>query len=101
MVVGVGVERVDVGAVGEREPLLLGAGEVLDQIGAMTAGLLVLELAGHEHGHVDLVDERDRVQLVGDLRLVMGVGADLGHQVGGLAMQDLVGLAGRVAVLDL
>ena len=46
--------------------LQLGAGEVLGEIGAVPAGLLVLPLAGHEHRHLDLVDERDRVERVGD-----------------------------------
>ena len=75
------VERVDVGAVGEREPLLVRAGEVLGERRAVAAGLLVLPLAGHEDRHLDLVDERDRGERVGDLRDVVGVGADLRQQV--------------------
>ena len=42
------------------------AGEVLGEVGAVTSGLLVLPLAGHERRHVDLVHERDRVERVGD-----------------------------------
>ena len=59
------IERVDVRAVGEREPLVFGAGEVLRQVGAVAAGLLVLPLACHERRNVDVVNERDRVQRVG------------------------------------
>ena len=95
------VERVDVRAVGEREPLLRRAGEVPDEVGAVSAGLLVLPLAGHEHRHVDLVDERDRVERVGDRGVVVRVGRDLRVQVGRLTVQHLVGRARRVAALDL
>ncbi len=69
------------GAVGEREPLVLRAGEVLGQVGAVPAGLLVLPLAGHERRHVDLVDERDRVERVGHRRVVGRVFLDLCQQV--------------------
>ncbi len=95
------IQRVDVRAVGEREPLLGGAREVLCQIGAVPAGLLVLPLAGHERRHLDVLDERDRIERVGDLRVVGRVGFDLVEQVGGLAVQRLVGLAGFVAFFDL
>ena len=54
------VERVDVRPVGEREPLARRSGEVLGQIWAVTAGLLVSPLARHVHGHPDLLDKRDR-----------------------------------------
>ena len=54
------IERVDVGAVGEREPLALRACQVLSEIGAVPAGLLVLELAGHEHRHVDFLARTSR-----------------------------------------
>ncbi len=97
---GLRVQRVDVGAVGEGEPLLLGAGEVPHQRRAVPAGLLVLPLAGQEHRHLDLVDERDRVERVGGLRDVVLVGLDLRQQVDRLAVQRLVRQAGLVAVLD-
>ena len=74
---GVRVERVDVCAVGEGEPLLTRPGEVLDQFRAVSPRLLVLPLAGHEDRHLDLVDEGDGVQWVGDRRVVVRVGRDL------------------------
>ena len=67
---------------------------------AVPAGLLVGVLAGDEARHLDLLDERHRRERVGDLRLVVAVGADLLEQVDGLAVQRLVGLAGLVALLD-
>ena len=67
------VERVDVGTVREREPLELRAGHVLRQVGAVPAGLLVLELTGHEHRDLDLVDEADRVKRIRDRRDVVRV----------------------------
>ena len=97
---GGGVERVDVSAVGEGEPFASCPGEVLGQIGTVTAGLLVRPLAGHEHRHVDLVDEGDRRQRVGDGGYVVIVGADLGQQVRRLAVEDLIGPAGLVPLLD-
>ena len=66
----------------------------------MTARLLVRELAGHVHRHLDLLDERDRRERVGHRGLVVVVGPDLGQQVRRLAVEDLVGLAGLVALLD-
>ena len=87
-------------AVGQREPLLGRAGELPDELGAVTAGLLVLPLAGHERRHLDLVDERHRVERVGDRRVVVRVRLDLRHQVGGFGVEHLVGRAGRVAGLD-
>ena len=67
------VKRVGVDPVGEREPFVAGAGEVLREIGAVTAGLLIGPLAGEVRRHVDLVHERDRRQRVGDGRAVMGI----------------------------
>ncbi len=96
----VGVERVDVRAVGEREPLALCAREVLSQVRTVPAGLLVGPLARHVHGHLDLVDERDRRQRIRHRGLVVVVGADLREQVHGLAVQHLVGLARCVALLN-
>ena len=94
------IERVDVRAVGEREPLPVRAGELADELGAVPPGLLVLPLAGHEDGHVDLVDERDGVERIRDRGVVVGVRLDLRRQVGGLAVERLVGGARRVAALD-
>ena len=99
-VVRIRVERVDVGAVGEREPLAGRAGEVLGQVGAVPARLLVLPLAGHERRHLDLVDERDRVEGVGHRWVVGRVFTDLRHQIRGLAVQGLVGRAGLIAFFD-
>ena len=87
--------------VGEREPFVAGAGEVLREIGAVTAGLLIGPLAGEVRRHVDLVHERDRRQRVGDGRAVMGIRSDLAEQVGRLTVQHLVALAGLIAGLDL
>src|SRR5207249_7946756 len=53
-VVRLRVERVDVSTVGEGEPLLIGAGEMRDELGAVPAGLLVFELTRHERRDVDL-----------------------------------------------
>ena len=78
-----------------------GAGEVLRQIGAVPAGLLVLPLACHESRNVDVVDERDRVQRVGDGRVVGRVFFDFRQQVCRLPVQFLVGRAGLIAVLYL
>ena len=75
--------------------------KMLGEIRAVPAGLLVLPLAGHEHRHLDLVDKGDRVEGSATLRHVVGVGPDLRRQVGGLAVKDLVGLAGLIALLDL
>ena len=88
-------------AVGEREPFLIGAGEVGNQLRAVPTGLLVLELTRHERRHLDLVHERHRIERVGDRWLVVVVGADLRMQVGGLAVERLVRAAHRVAALDL
>ena len=88
------------GAVCEREPPAVRPAEVLGQGGTVTAGLLVGPLAGHERRHVDLVNERHRCQGVGDLGHVVVVGADLGHQVRRLGVEDLVGVAGLIALLD-
>ncbi len=88
------------GTVGEREPLLCRAREVLSQIEAVAPGLLVLELAGHVRRHVDFPHERDRVERVGH-RLVVGrVFFDLLVQVIRLAVEGLVGLARFVAFFD-
>ncbi len=94
------VECVDVRAVGEAEPLVVGAGEVPDQLGAVPAGLFVLELTRQVHRHVDLVYEADRVERVGDGRVVVVVVVDLGDQVDGRGVEHLVGRAHGVAVLD-
>ena len=67
----------------------------------MAAGLLVLPLAGQEDRYVDPVDERDRIQRVGDLPVVVLVLVDLRDQVRGLVVQRLVGGADCVALLDL
>src|SRR5207302_9451735 len=88
-------------AVGEGEPLLVRAGEVRDQRRAVSTGLLVLELTGHERRHVDLVHERHRIERVGDRWVVVVVGAYLRVQVGGLAVESLVRSTHRVAALDL
>ena len=50
-----GIERVDVEAVGEGEPLPPGPGEAVGEVRAVGARLLVVELAGHENRHADLV----------------------------------------------
>ena len=50
------------------------AGEVLGQVGAVPARLLVGPLAGHEGRHVDPVHEGDRRERVGDLGPVVAVG---------------------------
>ncbi len=95
------VERVGVHAVGEREPLALGAGEAPRERRAVAAGLLVGPLAGEVGRRLDLVHERDRRQRVGDaLRTVVAVGPHLGEQVERLGVQRLVGLARLVAALD-
>ena len=73
---------------------------MLGQIGAVPAGLLVGELAGEIHRHVDLVHERDRRQRVGHRGHEVVVGAGLRHLVDRLAVQDLVGLARPIALLD-
>src|SRR4249919_960740 len=49
------VERVDVEAVGEGEPLPAGPGEAVGEVRAVRAGLLVVELAGEEYRDVDAV----------------------------------------------
>ena len=67
------VERVDVRAVGEREPLALRAGEAPRQRRAVAAGLLVGPLAGEVDGHADPVDEAHGRERVGDLRHVVVV----------------------------
>src|SRR5690242_20954709 len=64
------------------------AGEVLHEPGAVAPGLLVLPLAREERGHVDLVDERHRVERVGDGRVVVVVGADLAHEVRRLRSEE-------------
>ena len=80
---------------------LLRPGEMRDQFRAVSARLLVLPLASHEDGDLDLVDEGIRVQAGSRLRVVVRVGVDLGHQVAGLAVEGLVGRTGGVAVFDL
>ncbi len=72
---------------------------MLGQIGAMAAGLLVLPLTGHEHGGLDLVHERDRVERIGDGRVVVGVLADLLGEAGGFTVQCLVVRTGLIARL--
>ena len=66
----------------------------------MPARLLVLPLTRHERGHLDLVHEGDRVKGVRHLRDVVGIGVDLRQEIGGLSVEDLVLLAGRIALLD-
>ena len=80
--------------------LRVGAGEALGERRAVTAGLLVGPLAGHEHRHVDLVDEGDGRERIGDRGVVVVVRADLRHQVDRLGVQRLVGRARLVALLD-
>ena len=80
--------------------LRLVPGELVGEVGAVAAGLLVGPLAGEEDRHVDLVDEGDRRERVGDLRAVVAVALDLAEQVDSLGVQVLVGGADRVAVLD-
>jgi hypothetical protein len=46
------------------------------------------------------VDERHGVERVGDGGVVVRVGCNLGAEVGGLAVEGLVGRAGGVAILD-
>ncbi len=84
----------------KREPLLARAGHVLGQGRAVAAGLLVGPLAGHEGRHVDLVDEGDGRERIGDFGVVVVVFFDLLQQVDRLGMQGLVGGAGLVAFLD-
>jgi hypothetical protein len=48
----------------------------------MSAGLLVLPLAGHEHRTVDLVHERHRVERIGNFGPVVVVRLDLLQQIG-------------------
>ena len=94
------VQRVDVGAVGEGEPFAVRAAEVLGEVRAVPAGLLVGPLAGHEGRHVDLVDEGDRREGVGDCRVVVVVFFDLFEEVDRFRVQGLVGGAGLIAFLD-
>ncbi len=87
-------------AVGEGEPLAIGAGELRHQRRTVAAGLLVGPLAAEEHRYLDLIDEGDRRQRVGNLCPVVVVAAGLGDQVDRLGMQVLVLLADLIAVLD-
>jgi hypothetical protein len=87
-------------AVGEGEPLPLGAGESVGEVRAVAPGLLVLELAREEHRHPDLVDERGRVEGVRDAGAVVAVVADLRDQVRGGGVQRLVRLAHLIAPLN-
>ena len=64
------------------------------------AGLLVLPLAGQERRHVDVLDERVRIEFVGHRRVIRRVGFDLLHQVRRLAVQRLVGGARLIAFFD-
>jgi hypothetical protein len=73
---------------------------VLDEGRAVAAGLLVGPLAGHEGRHVDLVDEGDRRERIGDLGHVVVVFFDLAEEVYGLGVQGLIGRADLVALLD-
>ena len=88
------------GPVGERDPLAVRARQARGQRRAVPTGLLVRPLAGQEGGGLDLVHERDRRHRIGHLGHVVVVGPDLAHQVDGLAVQRLVGLAGLVSLLN-
>ena len=88
-------------AVGEGEPLPSRPGEVPDKFRAVSPRLFVLPLTGDEHRHVDLVHEGDGVERVGDRCVIVRVRRDLRVQVGGLAVEYLVGRARRIAILDL
>ena len=64
------------------------------------AGLFVLEGAGQEHGHVDVLGEQRRVVPVAELLgVVIEAEGQLGH-VDVLAAQLLVLLTDRVALVD-
>ena len=94
-------QAVAVGAVGQVGVQLVGAGEAVEHVGEVAAGLLVLPLAGEEDGDVDPVDElggTDRAEPVG---VVIGLGLEAGHQVEVLGAQGLVAVAVRVALVDL
>ena len=94
-----GIERVGVGAVGHREPHLVGAGEVVEHVGEVRAGLLVLPRAGKEDRHVDAVHEQLGRERHRERRLVRVVLDHLQH-VRRLAAQRLVRRADLVAVAD-
>ena len=85
----------------ERDPLLVRAGQARGERRAMASRLLVGPLAGEEGRDVDVVYEGLRRKRVGDLGDVDVVLADLRGQVHRLGVQRLVGLALRVAGLDL
>src|ERR1035437_4148610 len=97
---GSGIKRVTVDTVGEREPLVAGAREVLGPNGAVGAGLLLGPLAGQVYGRLDLVHERNRRHRIGDRGHVELVGIDLADLVDRFAVEDLVGLTGLIAALD-
>ena len=77
-----------------------GSGHMLGQIRAVTTGLLVGELAGHEGRRRDLVHEGQRRHRISDRRHVVLVAVHLGDQVDCLSVEGLIGLAHGVALLD-
>ena len=96
-----GADRLGVQTVRQRGVEVVGAGEVLQHVGEVAAGLLVLPRPGEQHRHVDLVDEQRRRGGVVDGRVVELGRLGGAHQVGVLQSQILVGGAGGVAGLDL
>jgi hypothetical protein len=94
-----GIERIGMSTVGDGEPHLVGAGEVVEQVGEVRAGLLVLPRAREERRHVDLSHEqlgRERHREVVPVRVIL----DHLQHVRGLRAHDLVGRAHSVAVKD-
>ena len=86
-------------AVEEGEPLHRRVRELVEHVGELGAGLLVLPGAGEVHGHVDLAHQLREVAGVGVLRPVDERLAEL-LEVDVLLAQPLVLGADRVAVVD-
>ncbi len=78
---------------------VIGAGEPIEHVGEVPAGLLVLPGAGQEHRHLDVGEQRSDVGLVGDVAVVRVV-TDLRFQPRVLQPQQLVLAARLVTVVD-